>query len=91
MGKIEIGTVASVLGLLGDAEFIKASKDSVFYCWIKTPDGVMHAMTESESFRLSLRGGKRPARFRKWREALESKGNGSSQPNKFEGQEVKRL
>ncbi len=86
MGKLEIGTIASVLGLLRDAEFIKASKNSVFFCWIKTSDGVMHAMTGSESFRLSLRGGKGPARFRKWREVLESKGNGSSQPNKFEGQ-----
>ncbi len=66
MGKIQVGTVASVLGLLRDAEFIKASKDSVFFCWIKTANGITHAMIEIEARRVVGRGGKGPARFEKW-------------------------
>ena len=89
MGKIQIGTVISVLPYLRDAEFIKASKGSVFYCWIKAANGVTHAMSELEARRAARRGGKGPARFEKWIEAAESKGNGSNQPNRFEGQWVK--
>ena len=90
MGRIEIGTVASVLPFLIEAEFIKASKDSVFYCFIKGSNGVTHAMIEIEAHRLARRGGKGAKRFEAWIEAMESKGNGSSQPNRFEGQWVNK-
>ncbi len=90
MGKIEIGTVASVLPFLIEAEFIKASKGSVFFCFIKGSNGITHAMTELVSNSLARRGGKGADRFEKWLEAATSKGNGSSQPNRFEGQWVNK-
>ena len=90
MGKIQIGTVASALPFLIEAEFIKASKDSVFYCFIKGSNGITHAMTELVSHQLARRGGKGAKRFEAWIEAIESKGNGSSQPNRFEGQWVNK-
>ena len=96
MGKIKIGTGAGVPPcLLKDAVFAKASKDSVFYCWIKTSDGVTYAMTAYESFRLSNRGGKGPARFREWLgprffsdKRVRNKDDGLSKPKRLEGQWV---
>ena len=51
--------------LLEDAEFSR-SKTKGIYCYITTPDGVIHMFTRYQALRLSGRGGPGPRRFEKW-------------------------
>ena len=67
VGKIKLGTGTTVPPyLLADAQFVRASKESGLYCWIKTSDGFTYAMTSLQALRLSTRGGKGPTHFRAW-------------------------
>lgn len=54
--------------LLKDSEFVRASRDSEFYCYITTPDGITHAKTRYEAFRLSQRAERYTAPFKAWLE-----------------------
>jgi len=67
IGRIKVGTGTGVPpNLLKDAQFVKASKESGLYCWIKTSDAFTYAMTSLQALRLSCRSERYTAGYRKW-------------------------
>ena len=55
--------------LLKDSKFSRAKTKGI-YCYITTPDGVIHMFTRYQALRLSGRGGPGPRRFEKWLEEV---------------------